>query len=133
MDGPAAKPESRWKLLGVRVLYLVLTFVAILMCLYGAVLIDTPPQVGARPGVRSMVGPDGHTRVTDCGGTSLHIIRHGAQVGAELTERARAAEAACRRGAWNSVVVGVVLFLLIPPSVYSLLKLHPRADIGPEI
>ena len=72
----------------------------LLFLLYGAVLIDTEPDVGVRPGVKSAVATDGYTPVTDCGGTSLQIIFRGARVVADASQQARAAEGARRRVAW---------------------------------
>ena len=65
----------------------------------------TRPQPAA-----GTVAPDGDGRVTDCGGTSLQVIFRGAQVVAETSQQARAAEGACQRAAWISQVSGVVLF-----------------------
>jgi hypothetical protein len=104
--------------------------VPLLFLLYGAVLIDTEPDVGVRPGVRTAVATDGYTPVTDCGGTSLHIIFRGARVVADASQQARAAEGACRRVAWISVASGVVLFLLIPVGWYGAYRAKQRYDQG---
>jgi hypothetical protein len=116
MDQEAVLPDSQAKRFGFSVLAFVLAFMPALFLLGGGVLVDTPSQVGVRPGVKSAAGGDGSTPVTDCGGTSLHVILRGAQVVAETSQQARAAEGACRRVAWTSVITGVVLFLLIPVS-----------------
>lgn len=81
--------ETTW----LSLLSALLAFVPLLFLLYGAVLIDTEPDVGVRPGVKSVVATDGYTPVTDCGGTSLHIIFRGARVVADASQQARAAEA----------------------------------------
>jgi hypothetical protein len=70
------------------------------------------------------------TPVTDCGGTSLHIIFRGARVVADASQQARAAEGACRRVAWISVASGVVLFLLIPVGWYGAYRANQRYDQG---
>ena len=49
MDGEAVLPDSRSKRLGFSLLSALLAFVPLLFLLYGAVLIDTEPDVGVRP------------------------------------------------------------------------------------
>lgn len=128
--GQKCFPDSRWESTWLQVLNAALAFLFVILFLGGAVLIDSEPWVGARPGVKSIPGPNEATPLTDCGGTSLHIIRNGAQVVAETSQLARDAEAACRRGAWISVVTGVVLFLLMPVSGYGAYRLKKRYDQG---
>jgi hypothetical protein len=50
MDGEAVLPDSRSKRLGFSLLSTLLAFVPVRFLLYGAVLIDTEPDVGVRPG-----------------------------------------------------------------------------------
>jgi hypothetical protein len=130
MDGPEVLPDSRGKSVWLQVLNAALAFLAVILCLEGSVLIASEPWVGARPGVESIPGPNEATPLTDCGGTSLHVIRDGAQVVAETSQLARDAEAACQRVAWISVVIAVLLFLLIPVSLYGAARLKKRYDRG---
>jgi hypothetical protein len=130
MDKEAVVPDSRSAQVGFSLLTAVLAFVPVLFLLYGIVLADTPPDVGVRPGVKSTVGADGSTLVTDCGGTSLHVILRGPQVVAETSQQARVAESACRMQAWSSVVGGVLLFLLAPVGWYGASRAKRRYDRG---
>lgn len=130
MDGEAVLPDSRSKRFGFGLLSAFLAFVPLLFLLGGVDLIDMEPLVGVRPGVASKVSPGSSTPITDCGGSSWHIIRHGPQVRAELMERARVGEAACREGAWIAMFFAVVLFLLIPVSWYGAFRAMRRYTRG---
>jgi di/tricarboxylate transporter len=126
MDSEAVVPDSRSKRVSFTLLNVLLAFMCVLFILSGIFLVDSALNVGVRPRVRSTVAPDGDGRVTDCGGTSLQVIFRGAQVVAETSQQARAAEGACQRAAWISQVSGVVLFLLIPVGGYGPFRANTR-------
>jgi succinate dehydrogenase hydrophobic anchor subunit len=130
MNSEAVVRDSAATRLDVTLLNVLLAFMCVLFLLSGIFLVDSAPNVGVRPGVRSTVAPDGDrsTPVTDCGGTSLQVIFRGAQVVAETSQQARAAEGACQRAAWISQVSGVVLFLLIPVGWYGAFRANTRYE-----
>jgi hypothetical protein len=130
MDSEAVVPDSEAKRLGFSLLTAVLAFLGVLLFLYGLVLVGTVPNVGVRPGVTSAIADDSYGPVTDCGGLSLRVIFRGAKVVADTSQQARAAEGACRRGAWTSVVTGVVLFLLMAVSWYGASRAKRRYERG---
>jgi hypothetical protein len=130
MDSEAVVPDSGARRLGFSLLSGVLAFLAVLLFFYGLVLVGTVPNVGVRPGVTSAIADDSYGPVTDCGGLSLRVIFRGAQVVAETSQQARAAEGACRRGAWTSVVTGLVLFLLMLVSLYGASRAKRRYERG---
>jgi hypothetical protein len=128
MKSEAVVRDSAATRLDVTLLNVLLAFMCVLFLLSGIFLVDSAPNVGVRPRVRSTVAPDGDGRVTDCGGTSLQVIFRGAQVVAETSQQARAAEGACQRAAWISQVSGVVLFLLIPVGWYGAFRANTRYE-----
>jgi len=130
MDSEAVVPDSGAKRVGFSLLSGVLAFLGVLLFLYGLLLVGTVPNVGVRPGVKSAIADDSWGPVTDCGGLSLRVIFRGPQVVAETSQQARAAEGVCRRGAWTSVVSGVVLFLLIVVSWYGAFRAKQRYERG---
>jgi hypothetical protein len=130
MDSEAVVSDSGAKRLGFSLLSALLAFLGVLLFLYGLVQVGTVPNVGVRPGVKSAIADDSWGPVTDCGGLSLSVVLRGPQVVAETSQQARAAEGACRRAAWTSVVTGVVLFLLIVVSWYGAFRAKQRYDRG---